>query len=118
MAEKLPATQQSKPFPGSLTPGWNDPPFLNNVTQPPGCTRLNLNKRVAFPVNTTSSSILVDKTIVSTSLGQGKTSEVGFYPHPPTGTPTVKMQRFNETNTEKLPDDTDSVNKHHDKNYQ
>ncbi|XP_018804910.1 PREDICTED: uncharacterized protein LOC108978861 [Bactrocera latifrons] len=118
MAEKLPANHQSKPFPGSLTPGWNDPPLLNNVTQPPGRNRLNLNRRIAFPVNCTSSSISVNRTIVSTSLGQGKTSAVGFHPPPSTGTPTVKMQRFNEKNTEKLPDDTDSVNNHHDRNIQ
>ncbi|XP_004518831.2 uncharacterized protein LOC101461067 [Ceratitis capitata] len=58
MANKLPADlYTSKPFPGSLTPGWNDPPCLNNVSQPTGRPRLNLNKRVAFPVNGTNGGI-------------------------------------------------------------
>ncbi|XP_069966179.1 uncharacterized protein [Bactrocera oleae] len=88
MADKLPATLQAKPFPGSLTPGWNDPPILNNITQPPGRTRLNLNKRVAFPVNSTSSSISVDSSTVSTSLGQCKLSDVGSLPPNSAGKPT------------------------------
>ncbi|XP_037937517.1 steroid receptor RNA activator 1-like [Teleopsis dalmanni] len=55
MADKPPVLPPaSEPFPGSRTPGWNDPPTLQYNPLAPTTsnnrTRLNLNKRVAFPL--------------------------------------------------------------------
>lgn len=43
----------SEPFPGSRTPGWNDPPPLSYnpmSAATPGRPRISLNKRVAYPL--------------------------------------------------------------------
>ncbi|KAI8118920.1 hypothetical protein FF38_07552 [Lucilia cuprina] len=62
MADKPPTTAMpaaSEPFPGSRTPGWNDPPTLayNPLSASsgggPGRPRINLNKRVAYPLQGT-----------------------------------------------------------------
>lgn len=114
MADKLPVTTQSQPFPGSLTPGWNDPPLLNYVTQPPGRTRLNLSKRVAFPMHSISSSVPLDSSTVSTSFVQSKLSPVWSLPPNSSGKPMVNMNPNRELHaqmTEKPRYDTDSVNK-------
>ncbi|KAI9581883.1 steroid receptor RNA activator 1 [Glossina fuscipes] len=86
MADKLPSAMPSasEPFPGSRTPGWNDPPTLefNPVSARPGNqrTRLNLHKRAAFPL----------QGIGSGELSGGKPTAIvtpqancGFPPPPP-----------------------------------
>ncbi|XP_036341367.1 proline-rich receptor-like protein kinase PERK1 [Rhagoletis pomonella] len=79
MADKLPAiVPPSKPFPGSLTPGWNDPPPIND-SRPAGRTKLNLNKRVAFPVQTER----IEQGPPLTSFGQSNIPPVGNIPPPP-----------------------------------
>ncbi|XP_005189205.2 steroid receptor RNA activator 1 [Musca domestica] len=55
MADKPPTAMPpaSEPFPGSRTPGWNDPPPLpyNPMSAAaPGRPRISLNKRVAYPL--------------------------------------------------------------------
>ncbi|XP_061386554.1 steroid receptor RNA activator 1 [Musca vetustissima] len=56
MADKPPAAMPpaSEPFPGSRTPGWNDPPPLAfnpmSAAATPGRPRISLNKRVAYPL--------------------------------------------------------------------
>lgn len=51
MSEKVPPTSSGS---GTYTPGWNDPPNLQYNALPsataPGRTKLNLNKRIAFPL--------------------------------------------------------------------
>ncbi|XP_011183413.1 uncharacterized protein LOC105212822 [Zeugodacus cucurbitae] len=117
MGDKLPASQQSKPFPGSLTPGWNDPPLLNNVTRPPGGTRLNLNKRVAFPLNSTSITVNSSANSIQPEL-----SPLACISKPPNslGKPMLNLQPnqgFHTQMTEKSIEDVNSVNKQQDKNY-
>ncbi|XP_055909132.1 steroid receptor RNA activator 1 isoform X2 [Eupeodes corollae] len=48
MSDKAPPTSSG---PGTHTPGWNDPPKLQfNALPASGKTKLNLNKRIAFPL--------------------------------------------------------------------
>ncbi|XP_055844935.1 steroid receptor RNA activator 1 [Episyrphus balteatus] len=50
MSDKAPPPTTSSA--GTHTPGWNDPPNLqyNPLSNAPGKTKLNLNKRIAFPL--------------------------------------------------------------------
>ncbi|XP_053952398.1 uncharacterized protein LOC128859390 [Anastrepha ludens] len=74
----------SKPFPGSLTPGWNDPPPINDVSRPAGRTRLNLNKRVAFPVQSATTTNSSENSPKSTVFARPNLPPVGNVPVPPT----------------------------------
>ncbi|EDX17400.1 GD16888 [Drosophila simulans] len=48
-------------FPGSLTPGWNDPPPVSSDSSNNSRPRLDLRKRVAHPLDGKSSSVQLDQ---------------------------------------------------------
>ncbi|XP_065362819.1 steroid receptor RNA activator 1 [Calliphora vicina] len=95
MADKPPTAMppSSEPFPGSRTPGWNDPPTLayNPLSASsgggPGRPRISLNKRVAYPLQGT-----VTPTTTSTkpmAVVLPNQASAGLPPPPPPTTATI-----------------------------
>lgn len=95
MADKPPTAMppSSEPFPGSRTPGWNDPPTLayNPLSASsgggPGRSRISLNKRVAYPlqgcVTATATSTKPTAVVLPNQ------ASVGLSPPPPPPTATI-----------------------------
>lgn len=96
MADKPPTAMPpaSEPFPGSRTPGWNDPPALayNPLSSSsgggPGRTRINLNKRVAYPLQGSVASAAATSTKPMAVVLPNQAS-VGLPPPPPPTTATI-----------------------------
>ncbi|KAM7346441.1 steroid receptor RNA activator 1 [Cochliomyia hominivorax] len=89
MADKPPTAMPpaSEPFPGSRTPGWNDPPTLayNPLSASsiggPGRPRINLNKRVAYPLQGTITQST--NTTKPTAVVLPNQASAGLPPPPP-----------------------------------